>query len=278
MSADIGQANTVTTLCTCWKLTRKDGTVMGFTDFSRPLTIDGVTYAAKTGYASTAIASSNGLAVDNLDIDGALSSDAITEEDITAGKYDFATIKIFQVNYMDLTATPNILRVGFLGNISRGDHAFTAEIRGIAQLAQRNIGELYSDTCRAALGDMRCGIDLTDYTFSATVTAVGDETFTIELASSVDKNAGYFKKGLVTFTSGNNDGVSMEVQTHTKDSTNDVITPFLPCTETIAVGDTLAIVAGCTGKLSVCLGTFDNYLNFRGEPDIPGTDSIYSYV
>jgi len=266
---------TVTTLATCWKLTRKDGTVMGFTDYAKSLTIDGVTYEAKTGYAATSIASSNGLSVDNLDVSGALSSDAITEADITAGKYDFASVKIFQVNYMDLTATPNILRVGFLGNISRGDNAFTAEMRGLSQLAQRNIGELYSDTCRATLGDTRCGVDLTAYTHSATVIEVGDSTFTISI--SANKTAGYFKKGLLTFMSGNNDGVSMEIQTHTKSGTYDVITPFLPLTGAIAVGDTLTVIAGCTGKLSVCLGTFSNYLNLRGEPNIPGTDSIYSY-
>jgi len=276
MSSDIGLTDTVTTLCTCWEITRKDGTVMGFTDFSEALTIDSVTYEAKTGYASTTIASSSGLSVDNLDVSGALSSDAITEADITAGKYDFAAVQIFQVNYLEPTAGENILRTGYIGNISRGDHAFTAEIRGLAQLAQRNIGELYSDTCRATLGDTRCGIDLTDYTFTATVTAVGDDTFTI--SNSETKTAGYFKKGLVTFTSGNNDGVSMEIQAHTKDGTYDVITPFLPLAETIAVGDTLTIVAGCTGSFSVCSGTFDNYLNFRGEPNIPGTDTIYSYA
>lgn len=276
MTDALGLSDTVTTLATCWKLTRKDGTVMGFTDFSKSLTIDGVTYQAKTGYSSTNIESSNGLAVDNLDIEGALHSDAITEEDITSGKYDFAAIKIFQVNYMNLSAIPNILRTGVIGNISRGDHSFTAEIRGIAQLAQRNIGELYSDTCRATLGDARCGIDITKYTHTATVVAVGDSTFTI--AANVNKAAGYFKKGLLTFTSGENNGVSMEIQTHAKDGTNDVITPFLPLAAVITVGDTLKVVAGCTGAFAVCTGTFHNYLNFRGEPNIPGTDSIYSYV
>ena len=38
------------TLAHCWKLTRRDSTVMGFTDHDRDLLVSGVTYAAATGF------------------------------------------------------------------------------------------------------------------------------------------------------------------------------------------------------------------------------------
>ena len=273
--SDIGLKNTVTTLCTCWKLSRKDGIVMGFTDYAKSLTIDGVTYEAKTGYAATTISSSNGLSVDNLDTEGALSSEGITEADITDHKYDFASIEIFQVNYLDLSAEPRKLRTGVLGNISRGDNAFTAEMRGLGQLAQRNIGELYADTCRAALGDDRCQVNMANYTHTATVVAIGDDSFTISIG--INKAAGYFTKGLLTVTSGENNGVSMEITKHTKDGGNDVLTPFMALPAALTVGDTMTVKAGCDGKFTTCQRTFGNYLNFRAEPNIPGTDLIYSY-
>jgi uncharacterized phage protein (TIGR02218 family) len=239
---------------------------MGFTDFSRPLTIDGVVYAANTGYSSTTVASSTGLSVDNMEVDGALASDAITENDITARKYDFAAVQIFQVNYMDLTAGKNILRTGVLGEITRGDYSFKAEIRGLAQLAQRNIGELYSDTCRAALGDVRCGIATT--TVSGSVTSVNsDGSFVTNISTG---NFGY---GSITFSTGANVNVTYEV----KSFASGVFVLDFAAVNAIAIGDLFVATPGCDGKLSTCINVYSNAINFRGEPNIPGSDMIYSY-
>ena len=262
----------VTTIATCWKLTRSDGTVMGFTDHSKDITYADQVYVAKTGYDATAISSTNSMAVDNLDIDGTLSSDAITEADITAGLYQEATIEVFQINYMDITLPKRILRRGVIGNITRNDFSFTAEMRGIAQLAQRNIGELYSDTCRANLGDSRCKVAIANYTFTGMVVSVADDSFLISI--SENKAADYFTNGFITFTSGFNNEITMEITSQTKSGTNDIIVPFLPLPHAVAAGDTFSIVAGCSGDYSVCRYTFNNYLNFRGEPNIPGTDTI----
>jgi hypothetical protein len=43
-----------TTLATCWRITRRDGVVLGFTDHVRDLEMDGVTYKAASGYTRTA--------------------------------------------------------------------------------------------------------------------------------------------------------------------------------------------------------------------------------
>ena len=74
----------VTTLATCWKITRRDGVVLGFTDHIRDLDIDGVTYRAASGYTRTAIRSTADLAVDNLDVESVFSDDGITEADLRA--------------------------------------------------------------------------------------------------------------------------------------------------------------------------------------------------
>ena len=37
-------ASGTTTLCWCWRLARRDGVVMGFTDHDKALTFDGTTY------------------------------------------------------------------------------------------------------------------------------------------------------------------------------------------------------------------------------------------
>jgi hypothetical protein len=42
-------AGEVTTLATCWQITRRDGVVLGFADHVRDLEVDGVTYNAASG-------------------------------------------------------------------------------------------------------------------------------------------------------------------------------------------------------------------------------------
>jgi hypothetical protein len=43
----------VTTLATCWRITRTDGVVFRFTDHDRDLVVDGEVYEASAGYSWT---------------------------------------------------------------------------------------------------------------------------------------------------------------------------------------------------------------------------------
>lgn len=266
-------AGEVTTLCTCWKLTRRDGLVMGFCDHDADLVIGSVTYAAATGFTPSAVAGTATLAVDNLEVEGMLSAGAILESDLMAGLYDFAAIDIFMVNYSDLTQGVLKLRRGWLGEVSLSRQHFVAEVRGLAQALQQNIGELFSPSCRASLGDARCKINLTGFTAASTVTsATGQQAFT---ASGLTGDSGIYALGLVTFTSGANAGLSMEVKEHVyASSTGGTVTLTLALPYTIAPGDAFTIVQGCDKTIGTCFGTFNNVANFRGEPSIPGIDKM----
>jgi hypothetical protein len=63
------------------------------------------------------------------------------------------------------------LRKGFLGEIKLGRNDVEAEIRGLMDRYTTEVVELYSQSCRADLGDDRCGIDLLEWTVSGTVSA-----------------------------------------------------------------------------------------------------------
>ncbi len=257
----------VTTLCTCWKARLTNGAVFGFTNHTEDRTFESVEYLASTGYTPTAISTSGKLDVDNLDIEGLLDSSSITEADIFAGLWDYAEIEIFKINYADLTQGALGLRKGWLGQISTTRNAFTAELRGLTQKLQQSIGELYSPSCRATLGDSRCGVNLAAFTFAGSIqTLVSQRQFAD--ASLVNAN-GYFDYGLITFTSGLNANLSMEVKTYTVGS----VILQLPMPYALAEGDSYNIIAGC-GKLFVedCQSKFNNVINFRGEPHVPGLD------
>ena len=260
-------AGEVTTLATCWKVTRRDASIAGFTDHDVDVIVDGVTYRAASGFTPTAIESTADLSVDNLDVEGMLSSDAIGEEDILASKYDFAQVDIFQVNYNDLTQGTIPLRTGWLGEVTLQDGRFVAEIRGLAQKLSRTLGELYSPSCRAQLGDARCKINLASHTYTGTVTSSGSLAFG---DTDRDEDAGTFTNGIVHFTSGANNGLSMEV----KEYVPGVVTLALPMPYAIEIGDEYSIVRGCDKTLGTCRDTFGNVNNFRGEPHVPGIDKM----
>ena len=46
-------AREVTTLCHCWRLTRADGQVSGYTDHDRALTVGGTLFAPETGFSAS---------------------------------------------------------------------------------------------------------------------------------------------------------------------------------------------------------------------------------
>ena len=120
-------ATGATTLAWCWRLTRRDGVVQGFTDHDRALTFDGTTFEAAAGFTASEIKDQIGLSVDNLEVSGALTSDHLDEADLSAGLYDDARVEIFRVNWAD-SAQRVLMRSGSLGEVRRSGSAFAAEV------------------------------------------------------------------------------------------------------------------------------------------------------
>ena len=258
-----------TTLAWCWKVTRADGEVFGFTSVDIPLTIDGVTYEAATGFTPSALEGQLDLAVPNLEVQGLLNSASITEADLLAGVWDGAEVEIFQVNFADLSQGAMTLQVGTIGQITSGTTAFRAEGRGLVQALQQPVGEVYSAACSANLGDSRCGVNLAPLTVTGTVTAVTSaRAFT---DSGRAEAADYFGAGVLEWLTGANAGQRIEVATFS----GGAFTLHLAMPSAIAVGDTYSVYPGCRKRRTEdCLTKFSNVVNFRGFPDVPLNDKI----
>ncbi len=158
-------AQSSTTLATCWKVTRTDGTVLAFTDHDRGLTLDAdglgaVVYRPSNSFLRSAIETGEKLAVDHLDIVGVLDSAEIVEAGLIGGRYDNAEVKIFLVNWADLGQGILKQRRGWLGEVDLKDYGFTAELLGLTQAYTDRIVELISPRCMAELGDARCKVVL----------------------------------------------------------------------------------------------------------------------
>ncbi len=262
-----------TTLCWCWKLTRNDGTIQGFTDHDNDLTFNATTYKAATGFTASELNESIGLNINNMDIDGVLQSASLAEEDLSSGLYDNATIEIYRVNWSD-TTQHILMRKGSIGEVKRSENSFTAEIRSLAHNLQQPKGRLYQYGCDATLGDTRCKIDLNLSAYKATGivdTVINERTFTTTDLETHQTE--HFTSGKLTWPS----GASHEVKYHT--ALNSIITIELwhqPVTP-ILPGNTFEITAGCDKQFKTCQTKFNNALNFRGCPHMPGNDFTLSY-
>lgn len=268
----------VTTVCHCWRLTRTDGWVRGYTDHDRPLAVGAVLHTPQTGLTASEARDTLGLAVDTVDVEGALSSDDISEEDIAAGLYDGATVETFLVNWRQPEDFV-LLRKATVGKITRTDGRFVAELESLAHALDRPNGRYVSRSCDAELGDARCGFALANPDFTGTGTVEAFHAPSALVVSGLgDFDAGWFTHGVLTWTAGTNAGRSERVEEHRKDATGTmlVLRPRAGLSATEA--DTFSIVAGCDKTFATCKAKFANALNFRGFPHLPGNDAAYGYV
>jgi len=263
-----------TTLCWCWRLTRRDGETLGFTDHDRDLSFDGTTFEAASGMTATELKDTVGLSVDNLEVDGAITSELMRENDLAAGHYDGAHVEIFRVNWSDVDQRV-LMRRGKLGEVTRTQSAFTAEVRGLSQELQQPRGRVFQYTCDAVLGDARCGVSLDQpsYRASATVIAV-IETATVKVSLADVFDDGWFTRGTARSTSGSNADATFAIKQHVADGTNATVTLWTEPVHGIEIGDTFLLTAGCDKYLDTCASKFTNHENFRGFPFMPGNDVL----
>ena len=262
-------ASEISTLASCWKITCRNGAVLGFTDHDEDIVHDSRLYHANSGITPTALATNSALAVNNMDIDGMLDSALITSEDISAGVYDYAEIEIFMVDYTQPDAGSIHLKTGWIGEITLNNGRFVAELRGLTQSLNTHIGALYSPTCRAQLGDSQCGVAMSARTVTGTVTAITSRRMFRDAART--EPAETFRYGNITFTSGANTGITREIRLYQATGT---FTLLLPIPYDITLGDTYSATQGCDRTFSTCCTRFNNAINFRGEPHVPGLDKI----
>ena len=146
-------------LCHVWRLTRADGTVMGFTDHDRDLTVNGVVCRACSGWTAGAMETAAGLAPGETAAAGGLDDDAITEADVAAGLYDGASVELWRVDWTE-PALKVRLAAATVTRVRREGEAFTAELAGPLARLETVVGRTYGRDCDARLGDERCGVDL----------------------------------------------------------------------------------------------------------------------
>lgn len=238
-----------------------------------------ITYHARRGYDSYANQMTADLAVDNSEARFLISEDyfdGITADAIRRGDYDDARFLQVMVNPYAVDDGHVIITSGTVGRVTNVDGLDgTLELRSLTQtLKQKSIIELGSNNCRVvAFGDERCKYPVATLWDNGQVDTVGVETdreFTM-IGSGISAVDDYYVPGLVEFTTGNNAGRSYEIESYTGGE----IVLAIPTELAIQVGDEFSIRPDCSrlweGHNSC--ETYDNRLNFRGEPKRPVSES-----
>ncbi len=267
-------ATGTTTLCHCWKLVPRVGATLGFTDHDNDVAFDGVTFEAQAGFEASEIESSLGLSVDNLEASGALESTQLDAERLRAGDFDHAAIEIWKVNWQDVTQRL-LLRKGHLGEVTHGGAGFTAEVRGLSHVLNQTKGRVFQFGCDASVGDARCAVDLESAMFHAVAMIVAvEENRRLTISGVGGFASGWFSQGTLTWGSGLNAGRLEEIKSHADSS----VELWQAASFAVSIGDSVTLRAGCDRQFSTCKTKFGNAVNFRGMPQMPGTDFVSTFA
>lgn len=270
MSAPDWLLGELTTMALCWRLDRADGVTLGFTTHDRDLAIGGIAYAASPGMLPSAVRQSDGFDVDTLDVDGALTSDAITADDLAAGRWDGAALTLFAADWSDPAAPTLPIARGEIGDIAIRDGAFTAELRGPTALLERPVVEQTTPDCRASLGDSRCRVNLAPRTRTARLLGAAGSVLTLD---TVEPSSAAYGYGRLRWLDGSNAGLAASIAA----SDGATITLRDPPAFVSVTGALVELVEGCDRRFETCCNRFVNAENFRGEPFLPGNDLLTRY-
>lgn len=259
----------VTSVAFCWRVERRDGVTIGLTDHDRDLTIDGLRYRASPGITPSAIKRATGLDADTMDVAGSLSSAAISETDLIAGRWDGARIRLFAI---DWTAPGEQVDLGggVIGAVDTTAHGFSAELRGPGALLDAPVSEETSPECRADLGDKRCRVAMAGRRQIVRIVSATDNVLAVD---QVEPTANAYGLGLVRWLTGANTGLSSSVL----QSEGDVVTLRIAPVFAVEPGALIELTDGCDKSIATCAGRFANAANFRGEPYLPGIDLLTRY-
>lgn len=266
-----------------WKITRRDGITFAFTTHDEPVTFMNITYkpceSLRASASDSGVISTGG--VGDTTVNGLISDESISDFDLANGLFDGATIEVWVVSWSDSefkSDSPQRIAAGVLGQTSQGDITYIAEMLSPgSKLATKPLLDTFTPACRWKLGDGICPVDLASLTESSSVESVATKNaFTQSnkrqfFDSSLSGDNGYYDFGTVTWTTGNNTGLSSEIKTYL----DDVITLWKLMPYDILPGDSYNITPGCRHDVDDHTIKFGlDMVDFGGFPDIPGFDEL----
>lgn len=257
------------TVATFWRLLRRDGVTLGFTSHDRDLWFDGVLHRAAPGMLPSAIRRSADFEPDSAEVRGALSHDAIGADDLAAGRFDGAGVRIGLIDWE--SGASEIVYHGTIGSVTEEEARFTAELVSRKTELLRDPVPRTSPGCRADFCGPGCTLSPAFFTHEAVLGAVDLDTNAVALvtaAAPADLIGGFLR-----WLDGPHAGLRMGVIA--AGPTGLVLDT--PLDAALPAGLRAMVREGCDHTLDTCEERFANAANFQGEPFLPGNDTITRY-
>lgn len=256
---------------TMLRLDLRDGASIGITNHDQDLTFAGVggslAYAASTGIFPSDLTLSAALEADSFEVTGPIGA-VVTLPALLGGRFNRARARLFMVNWDDLTQGSIALMAGSVAEARPEGGKFVFEIRSDADRFNQVVGELITPYCSGR--HATCCVQIADELPTTLDVVVDDFHITVDAVIDPDD----YLHGRLWFTGGALAGMLPVEIVGGAGSTLELFTP-LPAPPT--AGDALTLKEGCDRTRAMCRDRFGNAINFRGFPEVPGTDQVLRY-
>jgi uncharacterized phage protein (TIGR02218 family) len=203
---------------------------------------------------------------------------------VRQGALDEAQITLeraFMANWGDTSAGTMILFSGRAGQVEPLRDEIQLEVKSDLELlaATQFPRNVYQPSCAHTLFDAGCGLSKAAFQVAGTALTASTPT---TINATIAQATGYFDLGVITFTSGQNAGLSRPVKSWVTGSPG-VIALMRPFPYAPANGDTFTITPGCDKRMTLpapflhagdinygtCAAKFNNVARARAFPFIP---------
>lgn len=258
------------TVALFWRILRTDGVALGFTTHDADVWFDGITHSASPGMVPSSIRKSAGFEADSAEVRGAITHDSISSEDLAAGRFDGACVRIGLVDWETLESA--VLYTGTIGTITEEDNGFHAELTSRKVELTRDTIPRTSPTCRAPFAGPGCNLNPVHFEAERMIAACDVQANTVSFADPLDPSL--YAGGSLRWLDGPQTGMVMGIMG--QNDAGDLVLDSPISTETPS-GTRVRLRQGCDHTLETCAQRFGNALNFRGEPFLPGNDLLVRY-
>lgn len=256
-------------ICELYVIRLKNGTILRYTTHQTALVWGGNSFVAdvvnlERGIIVSSIEES-GLTVQECDItlyprDSDVFVGGVSlAQFINSGGFDNAIVQIYRARHAYVVHL-------FEGIVtSAGSDRVSASVKVSDPKMFFNIEmprNLWQPGCRHLLFDAGCSLNKEDFRHDSSVLSGSGVRI---INNGLTQADGFFDLGEIVFTSGANNGEVRSI----KDYNTGVIVLTRPLAIAPAIGDTFKAYPGCDGLRTTCVNTFDNELNFGGQPYIP---------
>ncbi|MCB2078970.1 MAG: DUF2163 domain-containing protein [Novosphingobium sp.] len=262
-------ATELETVATFWRVLRRDGVALGFTSHDHDLWLDGIWHKAAPGMVPSSIRRIADFEPDSAEVQGALSHDSISADDLSSGLFDGAQVRIGLVDWE--TSERDILYRGSIGAITEEEGRFTAELVSRKSELQLDPVPRTSPACRAEFCGPGCSLSASRFTHETTLAGSDADINAVTLSASLP--AADIVGGFVRWLEGPHTGTVMRIMA----AETEGLVLDTPIETGLTPGLALLVREGCDHTLNTCATRFGNAVNFQGEPFLPGNDHITRY-